>query len=296
LATLLAACGTRTASSTTQAAGASTTTTATATTDHLVYFVPGWLPAGFKVSGAFLSKTRDEPASWGAALGRRAGDEFSDLVHVTVVAAETDREVSADDQVEPVTINGHRARYQTSSALGQSSLDWFQDGLAIGLIGGSNARDVLVATAKKIAVSPDHAAENTKLASVPSGFELIGSFAYPTSARANYVLTAMGGVAQVVTISVVLLPGSNSLDAAPFSVGTSSLRAVDACGTRAYVSTQQSMGPRPLTQISLACIERGRLAISVQGTLSEAEAVQVANGLEERTEAEWRAEVPVRES
>jgi hypothetical protein len=110
-----------------------------------------------------------ERSGFAVALGRPDGDAYVDLITITAEEADRDREVAESEAaaIELVDVNGHEARLSREGPLG-ASVDWFQDGRSIGVLGAD--ADALVEVARALDVS------DGALAEVPEGYDIIDSF------------------------------------------------------------------------------------------------------------------------
>lgn len=269
---------------------------------HLVYLFPEQLPEGMeldKLEEYNLPRERMETGGYGAVTGLdRGNSEFAEIVHVVVHEADNDREIESDErkQYETVDVNGVPARFRDDKLLG-SSLDWFQDGLAVGLIGPPDQRKVVIAIGRGLRLPTTGDPTGVRLGPLPEGHTLIAEKGYGSFMSASYSFGATsreGPKPRTLVVSVSTVPeGAFAPEA--MTAGTDRLTQLRIRGTvavAAYSSRELPSSDKSVTvdSTSIAWLEYPDVLVTIIASgITEKEATLFAEGLEELAEPEWRS-------
>ena len=269
---------------------ATTATTQAGDRRPMPYYLPSFLPFGFKlVRGGELREGPARPAL-AVALGRPDGDgRFTDVILVLVYAAAADREMGPNQRaaVRAVDVNGTQARLLESGVVG-TSIDWFANGLAVGVSGPIGTAALVTDVAKRVRLGSDVA--TTSVDGRPDGYVTVAESRFedrdPEEMQSLSVATETG-VAISISITRISLP----------------LVFVASGGDR--VSPTRVRGHDALVSVRLRQLESGRVAqstivwhehadvaVTITGSTSADSLMPIAEGMATVSEQEWRSAVP----
>ncbi len=255
--------------------------------EESTFYLPTFLPAGFKVQSGSITARGPKREVFGNALGRPVGPgKFDGVILVTATEAAADREVAANEKTETVDIGGIRARRYDDNTLG-AYVDWFANGVAVSVSGSPGTGALLVDVARGL--RGDRLADMT-LASIPAGYVSIagGHFVgYAPDAGTTLQIAGPPGAAISMTTAQTPVP-------LVFAVaGGDHVESTTVRGHEAMVSTRaRDLGGTQFTQRFISWIERPGFVISLVATAPTEQLIPVADGLVRVTEAEWRTAVP----
>jgi hypothetical protein len=273
--------------------GAATTTTASTIVggrEPMPYYLPSFLPFGFKVvQGGVVPEGPARPA-FAIALGQPDGDRrFKEVVLVLVTATASDRVIGPDQQaaMKSVDINGTAARLFESGTIG-TNVDWFSNGIAVAVLGPLGTAALVTDVAKRVRLGADVA--STSLDGAPDDYEVIAETRFedrePEEARSLSVATEKGA-ALAVTVTRTTLP------LVFVASGGDLVRPGKVRGRDALISTRvrQLEGAR-VVQSTIVWRERDDIALTITGSTPLDSLQPIAEGMAVVSEAEWRAAVP----
>lgn len=266
-------------------------TTAPLGSSTLPYFLPAFLPVGFAIiNGAVLPEGAPTPA-FAVALGRPAaqGTVFTDVVLATLRQVPGDREVGPNQRaaIKPVDINGTQARLLESGVVGVS-VDWFSNGVAVGVSGPLGASATVVDVARRLRVGTSVA--DSALTSPPSGYSVIAEARFedrePEETQTLRVQSERG---QAISITAT----RTSLPLVFVASGGDTVRPRKVRGKDALVSTRvRQLESGNVIQSTVAWYEHDGVAIAITGSVPADTVVAVAEGLATVTESDWRDALP----
>lgn len=270
---------------------------------ELIFFLPDYVPEGVETGKGSLHRDERQPASYAAVLGRPDNGSYRDVVSVAVHEARGDRDVSPEERRrhEIVRIHGEPARLDSLEALGVH-LDWFKSGLAIRVSGDTGSRRLVIQTARSLALPASGDANRVRFSSIPEGQELVGESRLPALRVDSYRLdlSPTGGSPRAGGITVYLFregKASPAIYGAVFAdrVRFKSVRGADAAIGNSEADSVEGQSVH-VEQAAVAWLEHPDLLVAVAGTISEDDAIRVAESLKQVTEDEWRDQIEVRES
>ncbi|HUS62828.1 MAG TPA: hypothetical protein VMY34_11560 [Acidimicrobiales bacterium] len=237
-----------------------------------------------------MRRDRSEGAGFVGVLGRPAvGGAFADVIRVIVSAAESDREVSDDERerIESVRVGSVRAR-RSSDAFSGTSVDWFQNGRSVLLIGPRDKGDVVLDVARRVRLDGATAAE-TRVEGTPAGYVAIGSWRISGFASDTAGLSATDPRGIAFDLMVQVVPAESSSLAA-FTIGTE-LRPVRVRGREGFLATDVSrVRDLEITSRSVAWFEADGVMVRASGTqMPEPDLLRLVESLESVSEAEFLA-------
>ncbi len=258
---------------------------------RLLFYLPAHLPAGYAVQGTSSHPGPSEPVEGTViVIGRPRGDEYTDVVRVVAAEAPQDREVSDDERgrLREVDVNGTTARLTEHEVVG-TVVDWFRDGMSVGVIGSPGATDLVVEVARALDLQRAGAEMLTR---IPEGFVRLGAVHSPATPSPGWSLLTRG-------------PGTEfvSLDASVHSAGLAPVLMLGGSGTVAAVTVRGASGAMSTDPIripgampgavfvTIAWLERPDVGITVRGP-DRSTVLAVAESLREVDEATFRAASP----
>lgn len=276
----------------------SATATATAApragAGQLVYLVPTALPNGMKVRSTAMRAAFREPATWAVTLGVPDGDVVRRVITAGVNAAAKDREVGEEEARtnESVRVGRIDARMSDNGVMGVS-VDWFDNGRAVRVIGAREERDEVIDVARRLRLGPADKVTATTLDGTPAGFEVVDDGGSDGFDRRSYDITIAGTPPASLTITVAVVP--REIPSVALTLGRDityrGLRGIRAAAS----GFTHSVRGQSFENNTLTWRERDDVIVTLQGIASHADLIAIAEGLEERTEAQWRAELKVEE-
>lgn len=275
-------------------AKATTTTRDRSATGELVYLVPTKLPEGMKVSSTTLSVSGEQKGGWAVVLGIPQGAGFRGVIRASVSAADKDREVSPSEAklVRRVRVGAVTARYEEQDLIG-ATIDWFTGGRAVRVFGPRELGDTVTDVARRLRLGPADNLTVTRLEGVPAGYQVIGSGGVDSLPRREYSIHGAGPSPATFTLSVAVVP--QAIDVLTLGVGPD-IAFRQLRGTRVAVSgLSATVNGQTFSTNNMTWRERDDIVITLQGLLSVDDLALIAEGLQERPEAQWRRELKVRD-
>ena len=269
-------------------------TTAVTTADGgrpMPYYLPSFLPFGFKlVEGGILPEGKGRRPALAIAIGKPSGDKkFIEVVLVLIHPAEADRQLGPNQQaaVRMIDVNGTQARLLESGVLG-SSIDWFTNGMAVGVSGPIGTADLVTDVAKRVRLGAD--INSASLASLPDGYEVIAENRFEDrEPEETQSLTVGSETGAAISIAVT----RTTLPLVFVASGGDRIEPGKVRGHAALISTRlRQLESGRVVQSTIVWHERADVAITLTGSTSVKSLMPIAEGMAAVPEAEWRAAVP----
>lgn len=267
-------------------------------TGDLAYFAPEPLPDDAVVmsarvnSGSTSSESHADGRTSAVVIGRPVDDGYSDVVRVMVSPAPEGEDPSSYEGVRRVDVNGLDA-YQSDHPLTGSYVGWLDGSRAVVVLGAAGAADLTLEVAREVEVAEDG---TVGLADVPEGYAEVASHNFDVEETLpNWMIAFDSGgdpPRLLLTISGSVVPTGAPLS---LSVGGDRLGHVDVRGSEAVTSETllrfEQFGVETVRR-SVAWLERPGFVISISGSRSLDDLLEVARSLHEVDRETFEALAP----